>query len=263
MPENLVPEMSVPEMRAPAKLTLSLRVTNVRADGYHEIDAVMASVSQPCDLVTVIPARSMALSVVGPFAAGVPEDERNLAWRAAAAAGTNVLIEIVKNIPHGAGLGGGSADAAAVLVALGADEALGATVGADVPFCMRGGAARVRGIGEIVEPVSLPPQWIVIATPPFACETAAVYRAWDELGGPHAEPNDLEPAALHIEPRLAAFKAAIAHAAGVEPFLAGSGSSYAWRFADEAAAESARARVATTVDAATWVGRTGATGLAK
>jgi 4-diphosphocytidyl-2-C-methyl-D-erythritol kinase len=242
-------------LMAYAKLTRSLRITGVRADGYHEIDAVMVSVSQPCDVVTVVPARSMALGVVGPFAAGVPDDARNLAWRAAEAAGANVLIEIVKNIPHGAGLGGGSADAAAVLKALGADEAVGATIGADVPFCMRGGAARVRGIGEIIEPVLLPSQWIVIATPPFGCETADVYRAWDELGGPHAEPNDLEPAAHHAEPRLAVFKAAIARAAGVEPFLAGSGSSYAWSFDDEASAESARARVATAVDAQTWVGR--------
>jgi 4-diphosphocytidyl-2-C-methyl-D-erythritol kinase len=239
-----------------AKLTHSLRVTGVRADGYHEIDAVMTTVTQPCDTVTVVPARAMALSVVGPFAAGVPEDARNLAWRAAEAAGATVLIEIVKNIPHGAGLGGGSADAAAVLNALGADEALGATIGADVPFCMRGGAARVRGIGEIIEPISRPAQWIVIATPPFGCVTADVYRAWDELGGPHAEPNDLEPAAHHVEPRLAVFKAAIARAAGAEPFLAGSGSSYAWAFADEAGAESARAQVATKVDAQTWVGRT-------
>ena len=246
----------MPELRAPAKLTRSLRVTGVRADGYHEIDAVMTTVTQPCDVVTVEPARSMELSVVGPFAAGVPADARNLAWRAAEAAGATVRIEVVKNIPHGAGLGGGSADAAAVLVALGADEAVGATIGADVPFCMRGGAARVRGIGEVIEAVSLPPQWIVIATPPFGCVTAEVYRAWDDLGGPHAEPNDLEPAAQHVEPRLAVFKAAITRAAGVAPFLAGSGSSYAWAFDDEASAESARARVGTTVDAQTWVGRT-------
>jgi 4-diphosphocytidyl-2-C-methyl-D-erythritol kinase len=240
---------------APAKLTLSLRVTGVRADGYHEIDAVMVSVSHPHDVVTLTPADAISLTVHGQYAAGVPADDRNLAWRAAAACGATVAIDMQKNIPAGAGLGGGSADAAAVLVALGADAAVGATIGADVPFCMRGGAARVRGIGEVLEPIEVPAQWIVIATPPFACETAAVYRAWDELGGPHAEPNDLEPAALHVEPRLATFKTAITHAAGVEPFLAGSGSSYAWRFDTEADAEAARARVATAVEAATWVGR--------
>lgn len=207
---------------APAKLTLSLRVTGVRADGYHELDAVMVAVSEPCDVVTVERAPAMSLSVTGPFARDVPTDATNLAWRAAAACGVSVAITIEKNIPAGGGLGGGSADAAAVLRLLGGTEELGATLGADVPFCMRGGAARVQGVGDVVEPVNVEARSIFIATPRFACDTAAVYRAWDELGGPHADPNDLEPAALAVAPQLRAFKASL----GVPAVLAGSGSSF-------------------------------------
>ena len=236
---------------APTKLTLSLRITGVRADGYHELDAVMVTVSEPHDVVTVTAADAISLVVTG---ATAPDDATNLAWRAAEACGARVALHLRKGIPAGAGLGGGSADAAAVLRALGGDPALGASLGADVPFCMRGGAARVRGIGEIVEPVEMPPRFAVIATPRFGCATADVYRAWDELGGPRAEPNDLEPAAHHVEPRLAAFKAAIEDAAGAPAILAGSGSSYAVLFDDEVAAGAAHARIAAAIDGSTWLG---------
>src|SRR5215470_17928478 len=127
-------------VEANAKLTLSLRVTGVRADGYHELDAVMVTVTYPRDIVTIEPAERTSIAVDGPFAAGLPLDASNLAWRAADACGASLAIHVEKHIPHGGGLGGGSADAAAVLVAQGADPAVGATIGADVPFCMRGGA---------------------------------------------------------------------------------------------------------------------------
>jgi len=223
----------MPELVAKAKVTLSLRVTGTRADGFHELDAVMATVSEPHDIVTIEPAARMSLEVNGPFAAGVPADASNLAWRAADACGASLAIRIHKGIPPGSGLGGGSSDAAAVLGALGADAAVGARLGADVPFCMAGGAARVRGIGEMLEPVSMTPRPIVIVTPRIACATAAVYRIWDELGGPHAEPNDLEPAAFRMEPRLAEFKTALEAAAGAPATLAGSGSSF-WVPGDDA-----------------------------
>jgi len=235
-----------------AKLTLSLRVAGVRSDGYHELDAVMVTVTEPHDTIEIVPADAIALVVSGEDA---PDDASNLAWRAADACGARVALRLHKGIPAGAGLGGGSADAAAVLRALGADPALGATIGADVPFCVRGGAARVRGIGEIVEPIDLPTRHVVIATPRFGCATADVYRAWDGLGGPHAEPNDLEPAAHHVEPRLVAFKAAVESAAGASATLAGSGSSYFVLFDDEAAAVAARARVANAIDGRVWLGR--------
>jgi 16S rRNA (adenine1518-N6/adenine1519-N6)-dimethyltransferase len=268
-----------PEVRvdAFAKLTLSLQVTGTRADGYHDLDALVVSVSEPRDELVLRPATVTAISVTGPNAAGVPTDSTNLAVRAAAALGANVDIELRKGIPHGAGLGGGSADAAAVLVGAprvaGLDvhyleiERIAATLGADVPFFVsRGGAMHMRGIGEELEPVNLPDLAVVIATPPFGCATADVYRAWDDLGGPVGNTvaieglpplrNDLEPAAHHVEPRLVAFKAAVERAAGAPALLAGSGSSYALVFPNIAAAEAARARLAETVDAQVVVGLT-------
>ncbi len=91
---------------------------------------------------------------------------------------------VAKHIPAGAGLGGGSADAAAVLRWAGCDDLERAGLGADVPFCVIGGRARVRGIGEIVEPLPFEPRTFTLLTPPFGCSTPAVYRRWDELGGP-------------------------------------------------------------------------------
>ena len=239
-----------------AKLTLSLHITGVRADGYHELDALMASVSEPHDTLTITPADQISLEVVGPFAAGVPADASNLAWRAAAVCEATVAIRVHKGIPSGAGLGGGSADAAAVLVALGADPSVGAPLGADVPFCMRGGAARVRGIGDVIEPVAPLARAVVVATPRFSCATASVYRVWDELGGPHEAVNDLEPAALRGEPRLAAFKETFERAAGAPAVLAGSGSSYAIVVDEDDDAELVRARVSEAIDGWAWLGQT-------
>ncbi|MFM8236282.1 MAG: 4-(cytidine 5'-diphospho)-2-C-methyl-D-erythritol kinase [Actinomycetota bacterium] len=240
---------------APAKLTLSLRVTGVRPDGYHEIDAVMTTASEPFDVVELVPAERMSIVIDGPFASGAPADATNLAWRAAEVCGATLAIRVRKGIPAGAGLGGGSADAAAVLVALGADPVVGAALGADIPFCMAGGAARVRGVGEIVEPATVEPRTVVIATPRLHCETAAVYRAWDALGGPSTGPgaNDLEPAAHAVEPRLAAFKEAVEGAADRAAVLAGSGSSYAVVCADPGDGARIRSAIATAVDGWAWL----------
>src|SRR5690348_9174015 len=96
-----------------AKVTLSLRITGVRADGYHEIDAVMVTVSEPHDVLDIEVADSTALEVDGEFA--VAGDSSNLVWRALDALGVRANVRLHKRIPAGAGLGGGSADAAAVL----------------------------------------------------------------------------------------------------------------------------------------------------
>ena len=102
-----------------------------------------------------------------------------------------------------------------------------ARLGADVAFCVVGGRARVTGIGEIVEPLPFLEQTLTLCTPPFGCSTPAVYRAWDEMGGPSGEHgNDLEPAALAVEPRLAEWRDALAEASGHRPRLAGSGSTW-------------------------------------
>ena len=245
-----------------AKLTLSLHITATRADGYHELDATMVSITEPHDSLVLRPAAHTSLTITGPFAAGLPADATNLAWRAADACGATVEISLHKGIPSGAGLGGGSADAAAVLTALGGDPAIAASLGADVPFCLRGGFALVRGIGDQLERGENLTLAVVVATPPFSCSTADVYRAWDELGGPHDDGNDLRAAAEHVEPRLVEFRQQLEDAAEAPAVLAGSGSSYAMVFAHAADAARARDRIAAAVDGSVWLGSTSAVGVA-
>ena len=119
-------------VRAPAKLTWSLRVTGVRADGYHLLDAEFVSLDLADELH--ITEGSTGISVSGPYADGVPTDGSNLVARALAVTGRTAAVHVVKNIPHGGGLGGGSADAGAVLRWAGVDDpAIAARLGADVP----------------------------------------------------------------------------------------------------------------------------------
>lgn len=215
---------------APAKLTWALRVTGVRSDGYHLLDVEMVSVHLADALTFEEPGEGLTVS--GPYAAGVPTDGSNLVARALAACGRRAAVHLDKQVPHGGGLGGGSADAAAVLRWAGVDDpARAAALGADVPFCLLadrlGGRARVRGIGEIVE--ALPPHRhdVTLVVPPFGVSTPAVYRAWDELGGPTGEAgNDLEPAALVVEPRLLEWRDRIGELTGERPRLAGSGATW-------------------------------------
>jgi 4-diphosphocytidyl-2-C-methyl-D-erythritol kinase len=227
-------------LAAPAKLTLSLRVTRRRPDGFHDIDAEMVTLDLADEVelraterdltdrapFEVIDARSGTSLDVGPLST-------NLVTRALEMVGQRAGVRVVKRIPPGAGLGGGSSDAAAVLRWAGCtDLEAAATLGADVPFCLAGGRARVRGLGERVEPLAFEPKVLTLLTPPFGCSTVAVYRAWDDLGGPTAErptaerPNDLEPAALVVEPRLAQWRDRLAAATGQVPRLAGSGSTW-------------------------------------
>jgi len=219
---------------APAKLTVSLRVTGVRADGYHLLDAEMVSLALadeltigeglgegPGDQLEVVDEHGSPFPALGPA-------EDNLVCRALRAVDRAARVRLVKRIPAGGGLGGGSTDAAAVLRWAGCDDlAVAASLGADVPFCVRGGRARVTGTGEILEPLPFVPRTFTLVTPPFGCSTPAVYRAWDSLGGPSADgPNDLEPAALAVEPRLAEWRDALGEATGRTPVLAGSGSTW-------------------------------------
>jgi 4-diphosphocytidyl-2-C-methyl-D-erythritol kinase len=211
---------------APAKLTLSLRVVGTRHDGYHLIDAEMVTLDLR-DLLTIDEAGD-GITASGPFAAGVPTDRSNLVSRALLLTGRTASIHLDKQIPHGGGLGGGSADAAAVLRWAGFTDLIAASrLGADVPFCIVGGRARVQGIGEVVEPLARYDEAITLIMPPLSCSTPAVYRAWDDLGGPTGPTgNDLEPAALAIEPRLFRWRDRIAEACGVPPTLAGSGATW-------------------------------------
>jgi 4-diphosphocytidyl-2-C-methyl-D-erythritol kinase len=209
---------------APAKLTVSLRITGVRADGLHLIDGEMVSLDLADELVF---AAGDGLSVVGATGLPVLADDDNLVRRALRAVGRTALVTLTKRIPAGAGLGGGSADAAAVLWWAGCDDvAVAASLGADVPFCLRGGRARVTGTGERLEPLPPVERTFTLLTPPFGVSTPAVYRAWDELGGPTGRSNDLEPAAVHVEPRLLAWRDRLGEATGEIPVLAGSGSTW-------------------------------------
>jgi 4-diphosphocytidyl-2-C-methyl-D-erythritol kinase len=214
---------------APAKLTLSLRVTGVRRDGYHFIDAEMVTLDFTDTLAFD---DGDGLVVTGPVR--LPEGE-NLVTRALRAVRRTAQVTLDKQIPAGAGLGGGSADAAAVLRWAGVtDLALAATLGGDVPFCLVGGWARVTGIGEVVAPLPFMNGTFTLFTPPLHVATPAVYQAWDELGGPTADgPNDLEPAALKVCPELARYRDQLGNATGQTPVLAGSGSTWFVRGAYE------------------------------
>ena len=212
---------------ANAKLTLSLRVTGRRADGFHLIDAEMVSLDL-ADELEIEPTDQSSIEVSGPFADGVPTDESNLCLRALALAGRTASIRLRKAIPHGGGLGGGSADAAAVLRWAGFDDPIGASrLGADIPFCLVGGRARVTGIGEIVEPLPTQRLEFTLVIPPLASSTPAVYAAWDALGGPTGDGrNDLETAAIAVTPELAEWRDAIRERCGAAPVLAGSGATW-------------------------------------
>jgi 4-diphosphocytidyl-2-C-methyl-D-erythritol kinase len=183
-------------VRAPAKINLSLSVGPLRADGYHSLSTVFCAVSLT-DVLTATPAESLAITVDGQDAAGVPTDERNLALRAARAladaAGVEprVALALHKSVPVAGGMAGGSADAAAALVACdalwgtGLDSAalarIGATLGSDVPFALHGGLALGTGRGEVLTPVlgaSATYEWVV-ALADGGLSTPAVYTELD------------------------------------------------------------------------------------
>ena len=222
---------------APAKLTLSLRVTGVRDDGLHLLDAEMVSV----DLAdTLIFEPGSGISVVDEVWGGlgverVPVGPENLVARALHAVGRHAAVRLVKRIPAGAGLGGGSADAAAVLRwARCSDLSVAAGLGADVPFCVRGGRARVTGVGEGIEPLVFEDRSFVLLLPPLSVDTGAVYRQWDDQRGrsgrgPRADDagaNNLEAAALEVAPALVRWRDRFEEVTGQRPRLAGSGASW-------------------------------------
>lgn len=247
-------------LHAPAKLTLSLRVTGIcERDpfrGYHLIDAVMTTLDLHDVLeIEELPVGSPSrVTYTGRYSSGLDGSSSDrpgtdLVSRALRAVNRSAEVVVTKNVPHGGGLGGGSADAAAILRWAGVtDLDLAASIGADVAFCLFAqgradqgradqGRARVRGIGEIVEPANSTdpaPGTVTLIVPPFSVSTPAVYRAFDEIV-PGDRPgnsisvsgvNDLESAAMVVEPRLQHWKDLIAGASGTTPVLAGSGSTW-------------------------------------
>jgi len=236
--------------RAPAKLTRSLQVVGRRADGYHLLEAEMVSLEWGDDLL-IGPGSGLELVDQTPWPGEViPSGPHNLAARALHLVRKEAAIRLTKRIPAGAGLGGGSSDAAAVLrwAGVAADRRgfdRAAQLGADVPFCLLGGRARVGGVGERVEALEPLELEVSLLLVPLACSTPAVYAEWDRMqpDGPVAATrasvpavaagpvNDLEAAALAVEPGLARWRDAWARATGLTPRLAGSGSTW---FVEEA-----------------------------
>lgn len=182
---------------APAKINLSLHVCGKRADGYHLLDSlvVFAGVG---DRITAAPAETISLKITGPFGAALDGEQDNLVTRAArflrakyavtpgVAQGAALTLE--KNLPVASGIGGGSADAAATLVACGQlwgvdpktfdDREIAAVLGADVPVCLRGVPAFMSGIGEVIDPAPpLPETWMVLVNPGEPLSTKAVFTA--------------------------------------------------------------------------------------
>ena len=263
---------------APAKINLALEVGGLRPDGYHDIHSVMqsldlrdtiiledrpAGVSLTC--LTGDPLDQGALAYMGSDPGYMPpSDCRNIAWQAAEllmeATGIKRGLHIVlrKVIPVSAGLGGGSADAAAVLrglnqawnLGLTMEElvTIGARVGADVPFCLLGGTVEVKGIGEHVVPLPAAPSWpVILVNPPVGVSTAVCYSEYDRLLQPVSvdvdamvaalAAEDLQQVATHLGnsletvtftqlPSLARVKATLAECGCIGVMMSGSGPTF-------------------------------------
>ena len=195
-----------------AKINLTLDVLGKREDGYHDLQSIMQTISIRDDIeIDVDTGKPWALRCSAP---GIPEDARNLAWKAAKVYcdamkidPNGIEIRITKRIPSQAGLGGGSADAAAVLRALNdycgnplsilALAELGAQVGSDVPFCTLCGTAMVEGRGERLRKLpDMPDCCFVVIKPDFSASTPELYRKLDETAIAHRPDNRAMESAL-------------------------------------------------------------------
>ncbi len=249
---------------AHAKLNVFLRVIGSRDDGYHELESLVVPISL-ADRVTVRPADRLDVEVKGAskVTGDVPVGGLNLALVAALALGDvceggGASIEIVKRIPVAAGLGGGSADAAATISALnelwGCDldpatlADIGSRVGSDVPALLAGGPVMMFGRGELLATASVAPLWWVVLALGFGVRSPDAYRWWDEdraPSGPDPDPllsaaasgdavtlgpmlfNDLERPVSARHPRIAEAKRALLEAGALGAVMSGSGSSVA------------------------------------
>lgn len=268
MTDRVTPDVS---LEAFAKVNRSLRVLGTRADGYHELDTLFQTIDLS-DRLTFEPADELSFSCDD---GRLPTDDSNLVVKSArllareAGRSAAARIRLEKRIPFGAGLGGGSADAAAALVGLSTlwglslrpEELapLAARVGSDVPFFLVGGTARGTGRGERIEPLpDAPAAALLLLLPPFPLATPEVFRA---LGAPSLTPseaasnlrapvsgelwggNDLEEAAESLEPRLRGLREALSKVGAMSARLSGSGSTVFGVFADLSAADAAASRL--------------------
>lgn len=235
-------ENDVLREEAPAKLNLTLRVVGRRPDGYHLLDSVVAF-TRLGDTLELRPGGHLSLTADGPFAAGLPLTDNNLIVRAASHLATTlerrpaVSFRLTKRLPAAAGIGGGSADAAAALRLLARfwslppdDQALQSVavqIGADVPVCLRSRRSHMSGIGDVVS--ALPPEDaspVVLANPGVALSTADVFRALKlpRRQLPDTEPNDLMAPAVSLAPQIADVLAAIRTTVGCRTVaMSGSG----------------------------------------
>lgn len=245
-------------LTAPAKVNLFLAVRGVRPDGYHQLETIFQAIDLTDEIELDLLPEGIRVSSDHP---DLPIGEENLCRRAAAllqqrmASQKGVEIRLTKQIPIGAGLGGGSSNAAAVLRGLSrlweldlkehALQQLGASLGADVAFFLRGGTALGRGRGEFLSPLPTPRLWLVIAWPKVALSTRLVYQAWDEQPSYGAvelaelaqaieadDPariagalrNDLEAATLRLCPACGELKRRLLAAGALGAMVSGSGS---------------------------------------
>jgi 4-diphosphocytidyl-2-C-methyl-D-erythritol kinase len=227
---------------ARAKVNLDLEVVGRRDDGLHELRTRVQAVELH-DLLEAEPADQTTLDITGLAVTGATRNTILAAQQALEESLGRALparFRLHKRIPAGSGLGGASSDAAAALRALVALHRLDVDlatvaprVGADVTFFLRGGAALVEGTGERVTPLPAAPSWFVIAWPAVELSTAAVYRAWDEVGG--EGPNQLRRAAAHVDGRVDGFASSL----GDGWLMTGSGSAFFRACSDRAAAVTA------------------------
>jgi 4-diphosphocytidyl-2-C-methyl-D-erythritol kinase len=257
---------------APAKINLALHVGAPRADGRHPIASV-AAFADVGDRVTL--SAGDGFLVDGPFAASLAGEADNLVTRALALVlqGRSVHAQLNKALPVASGIGGGSADAAATLraaralFALDLDEAAleaqAATLGADVPACVRSRPVLMTGTGETLQRLALAPMHAVLVNPGVALSTAAVYRRFDEIGvfGDLAlDPNDLagarndlERAASDLAPAVGETLAALRAGPGVRlARMSGSGGT-CFALVDDAATARALAQAIGAAHPAWWV----------
>lgn len=251
--------------QAPAKLNLALHVTGRRADGYHLLDSLVCFASVG-DTVTLSPG-PLSLRIDGPFAAGLEVGDDNLCLRAARLAGGQAAIGLTKALPVASGIGGGSADAAAVLRGLarmGRPVPAGTErLGADVPVCLASRPARMQGIGEIVTPLpDLPALHLVLANPRVAVPTPAIFAALSRRDNPglpaipafrDAEAligwlrtvrNDLEAPAIATAPVIAEVLAALSATGARLARMSGSGATCFGIHGDAASARASAAALA-------------------
>ena len=277
-------------VRAHAKINWSLAICGERPDGYHDLDMLMQPIAL-CDEITFETAKWITLTVQG---RRLPNDGRNLIVRAAAALNDalglrmGARITLKKCIPSRAGLGGGSADCAAALVALNRMwnlrlpmhtlMAIGLKLGADVPFCLQNGFARAEGVGEILTPFDPAPEVpIAMVTPDGGLSTPQVFRAWNEGRYPMRpidnialrdaltrgdfraaqaiSRNDLEPPAIRLMPKIGEIMDQFRQLGASYVRMSGSGSTVYAVFDTDEAARHAASQIPEAIATRTMAGR--------